>query len=118
MRSRKLLAGGLALAAAPGSYVVRRHVGKRRPDTPLNRWLRLDASRCARIDRMKSIAIDANVIVRYLTGDVLPKKKSAHGCALPIKSSCPSTFNGWKTPAPSPGMWGRKIFLVGNFFGD
>ena len=59
---------------------------------------------------------------------------------LPIQSSCPLSavlligkpvelgrvvlgggrweWDGWKTSAPSLGMWGRKILLVGKFFGD
>ena len=27
-------------------------------------------------------------------------------------------LDGWKPSAPSLGMWGRKILLVGRFFGD
>ena len=27
-------------------------------------------------------------------------------------------MNEWKTLVPSPGMWGRKILLVGKFLGD
>ncbi len=38
MRSRRLIAGGLLLAASPGLSVAQRLVGKRRPDTSLIRY--------------------------------------------------------------------------------
>ena len=78
---------------------------------------------------------------REETGEHVPscwaRRSAAWKIFLPIKSSSPESgsffgifsgkrlsfagrreLNGWKISAPSPGILGRKILLVGKFFGD